>query len=1489
MTHRKKLIEVALPLEAINEASAREKSNPFLQAHPRQMHLWWARRPLAAARAVIFASLVDDPDDPNALPAFVEACRKLPRGRNVDANGDTPRMRLFDFIERLVTWEATADERILSQARELIQTATAGSPPPLLDPFAGGGSIPLEAQRLGLEAHASDLNPVAVMINKAQIEIPPRFANLPPVNPRDRKTLTLGASPTGGEFGPHPPAPSPTRGEFDPHPPAPSPTRGEGELERLSVPPALEKIMIEIARKLRRESTPSEDILWQALRNRQLEGRKFRRQQPVGAFVLDFYCADERLAVEVDGPIHSQQKEADAQRQQILESLGIRFVRVTAEQVETDLPAVLAAIRAAFLSSPLIPNPSPTRGEGLNPPSPPSGRGAGGEGNPPSPQRGIGAEGEGDPPSPRQWERGLGGEGDTTYRGAAGLAADVRYYGEWMRDKAWERIGHLYPKYDPSSQTLLPQGAKGLTPPLPASERGGWGAKGLTPPLPASGRGAGGEGGKGETVIAWLWARTVKSPNPAVNAHVPLVRSFILSKRKGRECWARPVVTPAAPSSQTLLPQGEKGFTSPLPGVGEGAGVRASLPSVGEGPGDEGNPPSPQRGIGAEDEGNPPSPRQWERMPRDEGNPPSPPSGRGAGGEGSQTHTVRFEVTPGLPPKGQDGTMGRQFGGGRCIISGEPIPWDYVRAEGKAGRMGAMLMAIVTEGANGRNYYSPDEWHAQVAASAEPEWTPSGEMQGKAREVAIYGLTEFRHLFTPRQLVALTTFSDLVAEARAQAYHDALAAGLPDDGVPLREGGRGALAYAEAVSVYLGIAHSKWTDYHNTICTWNTTNENIRNLFARQAIPITWDFVEANPLGTKLSFDQSFNSISHVIESFSIDFKTFGEGRQQDASQLSQNSITVLSTDPPYYDNIGYADLSDFFYVWLRKSLRDVYPDVFGTLLVPKEPELVASPYRHGSKEAAKRHFEEGMLRTFRNIRRFAAPDYPLTVYYAFKQQEAEDPSPPRKGRGGKKGAALADESFEDDFDLPHEGRGGRKGFALADESFEDDFDLPHKGEGEGELDPGANLPSPHGGRGAGGEGNLPSSQTLLPQGEKGLSGSSLPIVDEGLQTSADHLFSLREREAWGEGNLPSSQTLLPQGEKGLSGSSLPTVDEGLQTSADHAFSLREREAWGEGNPPSSHGGRGAGGEGAKASTGWETMLASLIDAGFSIVGTWPMRTERSVRSVAIGTNALASSIVLVCRPRPADAPTISRRAFLEALRRELPAALREMQSANIAPVDLAQASIGPGIAIYSRCSKVLEADGTPMSVRTALGLINAALDAYLAEQDGDIDADTRFAVAWFEQFGFSEGEFGQADVLARAKNTSVAGVESAGVVVAGRGRVKLKHWSEYDPGAWDPQQDSRPTVWEATHYLIKQLNTKGETGSAEVMQKMPPEMAAEARQLAYRLYSICERKGWAEHARDYNALVMSWSGISEEAARLRDAAESGQATRQGRLFDDEA
>jgi len=957
-TYKKKLIEVALPLEAINIASAREKS--LRHGHPSTLHLWWARRPLAAARAVIFASLVDDPDSPDALPAFVEACKKLPKGKNVDTTGDTPRMRLFDFIEKLVTWEATTDEAILNTARELILIATEGNPPPLLDPFAGGGSIPLEAQRLGLEAHASDLNPVAVMINKAQIEIPPRFAGMPPINPRDREKMKMDA----------------------------------------------------------------------------------------------------------------------------------------------------------------------------------------------------------------QW------------RGATGLANDVRYYGEWMRDRAWERIGHLYPTHN------------------------------------------------GETVIAWLWARTVKSPNPAIDAHVPLVRSFILSKKKGREMWAKPII--------------------------------------------EGN-------------------------------------------------TVRFEATHGTPDI-KDGTVLRA--GGTCIITGSPMPFDYIRTEAKAGRMGAMLMAIVTEGAHGRSYYSADDYQTSIANSANGGWHPNFDIShwpGRTNVVE-YGMTQFADLFTQRQLVALTTFSDLVTEARQVAYEDALLAGLADDGVPLRDGGRGALAYAEAVSVYLTFGVDKSTDYLSSLCSWNNSREIMRNTFARQAIPMVWDYAEANVFS-----DSTGNWLSYiewiwkVIEKLPANSSGFAV--QQDAKQLIDDAKT-LSTDPPYYDNIGYADLSDFFYVWMRRTLRDVYPDIFGTVLVPKAPELIASPYRHGGKEAAKNYFENGLHQTFVAINRFITPEYPLTVYYAFKQQDS-----------------VADDKDDDET------------------------------------------------------------------------------------TSAYSVSS---------------------------------------------------------------------------SSGWETMLTSLIDAGFSIDGTWPIRTELSNRMIGMGTNALASSIVLVCRPRPADAPTLARRQFVDALRRELPQALRDMQTGNIAPVDLAQASIGPGMAIYSRYSKVLEADGTAMSVRGALGLINQELDAYLAEQDGDIDPDTRFAVAWFTEYGFEAGDYGRAETLATAKNVSVAGIERAGLVESGRGKVRLIHWREYDAGTlplklpfvlggsvnWDPQMDERPTIWEAVHHLIERLNSHGEIGSALLMAKMGHEMVAEARSLAYRLYGICERKGWSDHARDYNALVISWAEIGTESAKLREARLAGDETKQLGLFE---
>ncbi len=1026
MTERKKLIEVGLPLDAISEASAREKS--IRHGHPSTLHLWWARRPLAAARAVIFASLVDDPEAPHAPAEFVEACRTLvtPTKTNVNGNGDSPRMRLFDFIEQLVRWESTNDEAVLKTARHLIELSTDHAPPALLDPFAGGGSIPLEAQRLGLEAHASDLNPVAVMINKAQIEIPPRFANLPPIHP---------------------------------------------DASRVEDTPSKKK-----------KATPSTDATW---------------------------------------------------------------------------------------------------------------------------------------------------------TGASGLAEDVRRYGEWMRQRAEERIGHLYPKYSPTP--TLPQNEGGSSP-TPAQRDGGG-----TSPLPSAKRGGKGSGdGGGETVIAWLWARTVKSPNPAVSIHVPLVRSFVLSKKKGHECWAKPV---------------------------------------------------------------------W--------------------GEGQP---LTFEIVRGTPPpQYANGTVSRR--GGVCLVTGEPIPFQYIRAEGKAGRMGAILMAVVTEGTRGRNYHAPDAFHIHQATLAQPAWKPDFNQPLNPRDFKTpnYGMTTFADLFTPRQLVALTTFSDLVAEAREQAYQDALKLGMGDDDRPLREGGSGARAYSEAISVYLAFAVDKATDYWSAICSWHAGRDVIRNTFGRQAIPMVWDYAECNPFSDSTgNWSAHYDWIVKVIQVL----PAFQDGRvqQQDVMQLDRSNAIALSTDPPYYDNIGYADLSDFFYVWLRKSLQPVYPDLFSTLLVPKAPELVATPYRFdGSKERARQFFEEGMVQAFSNVRRFAHADYPLTVYYAFKQQESD---------------------------------------------------------AEADSDP----------------------------------------LDEDA----------------------------------------PAV-------------VTEQHA----------------------SSGWETMLNGLLQAGFSIVGTYPLRTEMSNRMLAMRaagikadgtkeeksgrTNALASSIVLVLRVRPSDAPRASRGQFMASLREELPRALHELQRGSIAPVDLAQASIGPGMKVYSRYSEVREANGQVLTVRTALGLINNALDEYLAEQEGDLDVDTRFAVAWFERFGFAEGAFGEADVLARAKNASVEGVQRAGVVVAKGGKVRLIHWSEYDAGnvsgeAWDPRTDTRLTIWEATHHLIERLHHHGETASARLLEKLSGKVIDEARQLAYRLYNICERKGWAKEGRDYNALVVSWGGIGEESARLRSQYESGKSTEQMKM-----
>ncbi len=689
--------------------------------------------------------------------------------------------------------------------------------------------------------------------------------------------------------------------------------------------------------------------------------------------------------------------------------------------------------------------------------------------------------------------------------------------------------------------------------------------------------------GSPRTVIAWLWARTVTCPNPACRAQMPLVRSFWLSKKKGKQAWVEPVVD------------------------------RSTAPAH-----------------------------------------------------------IRFTVRTGVGRPGQDGTVDRR--GAVCIACNTPVPFPYIRDEGRAGRMGAQLMAMVAEGDRGRVYLPPDEEHESIARNAQPPAdVPDTDLPEQALgfRVQLYGMTKHRDLFTPRQLVALTTFSDLVAEARERVRADAVAAGLPDDGVPLNQGGRGASAYADAVATYLAFASSKLADRNSSLSSWDVGSASLRSTFGRQALPMVWDYCETNPFESMGSLEGALGWIERLLSGLPTIQK--GVAFQINASKLSFDRPILISTDPPYYDNIGYADLSDFFYIWLRRSLGQVYPDLFATLLVPKSQELVATPYRFGGdKHAAATFFEKGLLQAFARMREVAHLAYPLTVYYAFKQAETNG----------------------------------------------------------GEV----------------------------------------------------------------------------------------------------------------------------------ASTGWETMLEGLVRTGFQITGTWPMRTELGNRPVASGTNALASSIVLVCRVRPEDAPLITRRDFLRELQQELPRALKDLQRGNIAPVDLAQAAIGPGMAVFSRYRRVVEADGSAMTVRMALALINQMLDEFLAEQEGEFDPDTRWAVAWFEQYAFDEGPYGDAETLSTAKNTSVQGMVQAGILHARAGRVRLLRREEL-PADWDPATDRRVTVWEVTHHLIRTLEEKGEVAAAELLAQAGP-LGDPARDLAYRLYTICERKGWAQEALPYNALVASWSDV---------------------------
>ena len=944
---RKKLIEVALPLDAINAASVIEKQ-PFTPKHPRSLHIWWARLPLVAVRAVLFAQLVDDPSSCPELFPTEEAQSK-------------ERKRLFDIIEELVEWKNATNETVLEKAkveinqswrrtcednRDHLQAAELFDPerlPAFHDPFAGGGAIPMEAQRLGLEAHASDLNPVAVLINRAMIEIPPRFAGKPPVNSEAR--------------------------------------RGRGSTEA-------------------------------------------------------------------------------------------------------------------------------------------------------------------------QW------------KGVAGLADDMRYYGKWMRDEAEKRIGHLYPKIEVTAEI--------------ARER-----PDLTPYV-----------GRKLTVIAWLWSRTVKSPNPAfANVDVPLASSFVLSTKSGKEAYVEPIID-----------NGGYSFT-----------VKAGTP----------------------------------------------------------------------PPTAKNGTkMAR--GSFRCLLSGVPVRYEYIDDEANAGRMRERLMAIVAEGDRGRVYLPPTKCMESIAHSAQPTWkpdVPSRGTWGSNAQGRRYGFQTFGDYFTDRQLVALTTFFDLVSEVRKQIRQDAVAASMQDDGTPLRDGGTGATAYAEAVGMYLGMATSRWSDLSNNICTWNSQNQNLRALFSKQAIQMTWDYAELSPfasMGPWFSRVESFAEASDKLPST-------GQGVviKLDAANQQHSKNKIVSTDPPYYDNVGYADLSDFFYVWLRRSLRSTYPEEFATIAVPKLEELVANPYRHGNKEAAGAFFLNGMSRVLRSLACQAHPAFPTTIYYAFKQSEVK----------------------------------------------------------------------------------------------------------------------------------------------------------------------RDAKA---------------------AITGWETFLDAIISSGFAVNGTWPIETQRKERSVGLTTNALASSIVMACRPRASGVPTATRREFVDALRTEMPEALRKMQQGNIAPVDLAQAAIGPGMAIYTRYARVLDASGAAVSVREALALINETLDEALAEQEGDFDAYTRWALAWFEQSGFAEGEYGVAETLSTAKNTSVAGMAEAGILTSGRGKVRLLAPAELSRD-WDPKGDLRRTVWETTHHLVRVHAQGGDTAAADIMAKMGAD-AETARDLAYRLYRICDLRNRPQEALGYNSLVRSWGEISGLATQARQA-----------------
>jgi putative DNA methylase len=1370
MKHCKKLIEVALPLPEINDASVYDMM-PGIGAHPKGIHVWWGRKALPACRAFLFASVVDDPSShPDKFPT--------------EEAQERERERLFGIIRKMMQPRLHEHPEVYAEARAEMLKYCDGKLPPLLDPFAGGGSIPLEAARLGMEAYAGDLNPVAVLLNKCYLELVPQWADWPPVNP-EATFLGARASRPQTILGPRASRPHKqwhSRG-YLPHLDQPGLVQSitfrlydsvpahvveswRNELQCTSSLPATDPRMVELRKRIAEFEDAGHGACY--LRDEriarlvqdallQFDGERYRLIEwvimPNHVHVLVEVLPGHRLS----DVVHSWKSFTAKEANRILGRSGEfwmpdyfdRFIRD-----EKHLAAVREYIRNNPVKAGLVEKPEDWKWSSA-------------------------CEDAGQRPA-------LPGS-IPGWRGSAGLAADVRYYGRVVLERARERIGHLYPPVKVTAEM--------------AAEH-----PHLKPYV-----------GKELPVIAWIWARTVPSPNPAARgAHVPLMSTFWLSSKKGSEAWLEPVVEwPGSAGS------GSAGV-SPANNPGN-AGI-----SPANNPGNAGVPPAQE----CDQDG---------RAPRS---------------QDSRAPRWRFRVRTGPPADREAVKAGTKTGRAmfRCLLTGDPITDDYIKEQGKAGRLDARLVAIVADAGRGRVYLPATDEHEAIARQAQPAWRPEEPMNENDINLVSgrgYGFKYWYQLFTPRQLTAMVTLSDLIREVREDVRRDAMSAGLPgtagvppannpgnadvppaqegdqDGRAPRSQDGRAlsADAYAATVTTFLALALDRCADFNNALCMWEASRVEIKHLFARQAIPMMWDFAEGNPLGSPRSgFNVCLERVAESLESiegslsrghaFLIDAAgsagfsgtagvsptsnpgTAGvppanypgnagvppaqEGgqdgrdpRNQDGrdprSQDGRAPRFLVSTDPPYYDNIGYAALSDFFYVWLRRTIGDLYPDLFGTILVPKEPELVAAPERFGGdRRKAKEHFEQGFRRAFAALREKMDPRFPLTLYYAFKQDDE---------------SSGADEEAGSDGVPPA---------------------------------------------------NNPGNAGVSPASNPGTAG--VPPAQEGGQDGRDPRSQ--------DGRDPRNQDGRDprKGRKGAPDASAP-VDR---------------------------------------TTGWETMLTALVETGFQITATWPVRSAQKWRQNAMGSNALASYIVLACRPREDVSPgtrassphragetpalQTDRRSFVAELKRELPTALRRLQQGNIAPVDFAQAAIGPGMAIYSKYSRILEASGRPMSVRTALALINQTLTEVLSEQEDEFDADTRWAIAWYEQHGFEEGDFGDAELLSKAKVTSVEGLHQAGIVRRGGGKVRLLRPEEL-PDEWDPVQDRRFTIWEATHHLVKiyWCQQKGDRVTADLLRRLGSH-ADYARDLAYRLFSIAEKNGRSAEAQAYNALVLGWSELTKLA-----------------------